>query len=46
MNDPLLQKAADLKKLTDDAKSDELDAHMAEIMKILLEATQPKRTKQ
>jgi hypothetical protein len=43
MNDPILQAAVNLKKLTDEAKNPEIDAIMAEIMKTLLEASEPKK---
>lgn len=43
MNDPILQAAVDLKKKADELKNPEVDAIMAEIMKTLLEATEPKK---
>ena len=45
MNDPILEKAAALKRLCDETKSPEIDKHMNEIMKILLEATQAEKGK-
>jgi hypothetical protein len=45
MNDPILNKAAALKKLCDETKSPEIDKHMNEIMKILLDATQAQKGK-
>jgi hypothetical protein len=43
MSDPILKKAADLKRLADELKSPEVDKNMNEIMKILLEATQAEK---
>lgn len=43
MNDPILQAAVNLKKLADQQKNPEIDAIMAEIMKTLLEASEPKK---
>ena len=43
MNDPVLQAAVNLKKMADELKNPEVDASMAEIMKILLEAAEPKK---
>ena len=39
MNDPIIQKAVDLKKATDSVDNPEINAIMGEIMKIILGAS-------